>query len=112
MAWTNEMAKGAYPSRKVSFRLYDPVTVVPVKLTADEVRTILTKTEIKRTNKLRLLLKAMAAEGTHACTRTTSFSKRPSKWHHFRQLAPTTELQPEGPLSVYSYILAIPQVLY
>ena len=43
------MWKGAYPSRKVAVPLYDPTTVVPIQLTAEELEAILTKTEITKT---------------------------------------------------------------
>jgi hypothetical protein len=42
--------------------LYDPATVVPVQLTADELAAILTRPEIAKTKKLRPQLEAMAAE--------------------------------------------------
>ena len=57
------MWKAAYPSRKVAVPLYDPTTVVPIQLTADELEAILTKTEIAKTKKLRPRLEAMAVEG-------------------------------------------------
>ena len=57
------MWKGAYPSRKVAVPLYDPMTVVPIQLTADELEAILTKTEIAKTKKLRPKLETMAVEG-------------------------------------------------
>ena len=63
MEWTDAMFKGAYPSRKVAVPSYDPMTVVPIQLTADELEAILTKTEITRTKKLRPRLEAMASEG-------------------------------------------------
>ena len=63
MEWTDAMWKGAYPSRKVAVPLYDPTTVVPVQLTAEELEAILTKTEIAKTKKLRPTLAAMAVEG-------------------------------------------------
>jgi len=63
MEWTDAMSKGAYPSRKVLVSSYDPMTVVPIQLTADELEAILTKTTIARTKKLRPRLEAMAAEG-------------------------------------------------
>ena len=63
MEWTDAMFKGAYPSRKVPIPSYDPMTVVPIHLTADELEDILSKTEIARTKKLRPRLEAMAAEG-------------------------------------------------
>ncbi len=63
MEWTDAMFKGAYPSRKVAVPLYDPMTVVPIQLTADELEAILTKTEIAKTKKLRPQLETMAAEG-------------------------------------------------
>ena len=63
MEWTDAMFKGAYPSRKVAIPSYDPMTTVPIQLTADELDAILTKTTIARTKKLRPRLEAMAAEG-------------------------------------------------
>jgi hypothetical protein len=63
MEWTDAMWKGAYPSRKVPDPFYDPTTVVPVQLTADELQAILTKTEIAKTKKLRPRLEAMAVDG-------------------------------------------------
>ena len=63
MEWTDAMSKGAYPSRKVAVPSYDPMTVVAIQLTADELEAILTKTTIARTKKLRPRLEAMAAEG-------------------------------------------------
>jgi hypothetical protein len=62
MEWTDAMCKGAYPSRKVAVPSYDPMTVVSIQLTAEEVEAILTKTEIARTKKLRPRLEAMAVE--------------------------------------------------
>ena len=59
MEWTDGMWKGAYPSRKVAVPLYDPTTVVPIQLTADELESILTKTRIVKTRKL---LEAMVVE--------------------------------------------------
>ena len=63
MEWTDAMFKGAYPSRQVAVPSYDPMTVVAIQLTADELEAILNKTEIARTKKLRPRLEAMAAEG-------------------------------------------------
>ena len=63
MEWTDAMWKGAYPSRKVAVPLYAPMTVVPIQLTAEELESILTKTEIAKTKKLRPKLEAMAVEG-------------------------------------------------
>jgi hypothetical protein len=63
MEWSDAMSKGAYPSRKVAVPSYDPMTAVPIQLTADELELILTKTEIARTKKLRPRLEAMAADG-------------------------------------------------
>jgi len=62
MEWTDGMWKGGYPSHKIAVPLYDPTTVVPVQLTAEELEAILTKTEIAKTKKLRPRLEAMAAE--------------------------------------------------
>lgn len=63
MEWTDAMSKGAYPSRKVAVPSYDPMTVVPIHLAADELEAILTETTIAGTKKLRPRLEAMAAEG-------------------------------------------------
>jgi hypothetical protein len=63
MEWTDAMFKGAYPSRKVPVPSYDPMTTVPVQLTADEWDAILNTTDITRTKKLGPRLEAMAAEG-------------------------------------------------
>ena len=56
------MFKGAYPSRKVAVPSYDPTTIVSIRLAADELEAILTKTNIAKTKKLRPRLEAMAAE--------------------------------------------------
>jgi len=64
MEWTDAMCKGAYPSRKVTVPAYEPTTIVPVHLTADELETILTQTSIANTKKLRPRLEVIAAEGT------------------------------------------------
>ena len=63
MEWTDRMFKGAYPSRNVAVPLCDPMTVVPIQLTAHELEAILTKTEIAKTKKLRPQLETMATEG-------------------------------------------------
>ena len=63
MEWSDAMFKGAYPSRKVAVPAYDPMTVVPVCLAADELEAIFTKTEIAKTKKLRPGIEAMAADG-------------------------------------------------
>ena len=63
MEWTDAMCKGAYPSRKVPVPAYDPMTMVPMQLTADELEAILTTTTIAKTKKLRPRIEAMAAEG-------------------------------------------------
>ena len=62
MEWSDAMFKGAYPSRKVAIPAYDPMTVVSIRLAADELEAILTKTDIAKTKKLRPRLEAMAAE--------------------------------------------------
>jgi hypothetical protein len=67
MEWTNAMLKGAYPSRKVAVPSYDPMTVMPIQLTADELEAILTKTTIAKTKKLRPRLEAMADVPSRAC---------------------------------------------
>ena len=63
MEWTDAMWKGAHPSRKVAVPLYDPTTVVPIQLTAEELEAILTKTEIAKIKKLCPRLETMAVEG-------------------------------------------------
>ena len=63
MEWTDAMSKGAYPSRKVAVPSYDPMTIVPIHLAADELEVILTKTTIAGTKRLRPRLEAMVAEG-------------------------------------------------
>ena len=63
MEWSDAMCKRAYPSRKVPVPLYDPTTVVSIRLTADELTAIVTKTDIAKTKKLRPRLEATAAEG-------------------------------------------------
>ncbi len=63
MEWSDTMCKGAYPSRKVAVPAYDPTTVVSIHLTAEELETILTQTDIAKTKKLRPRLESMAAEG-------------------------------------------------
>ena len=59
--WTDAMFKGAYPSRNVPVPLYDPMTVVAIRLTAEELEAILTQTNIAKTKKLRPRLEAMVA---------------------------------------------------
>ncbi len=63
MEWADSMWKEVYPSREIASPSYDPTTLVPVQLTDDELGTILTKTEIAKTKKLRPRLEAMAAAG-------------------------------------------------
>ena len=62
MEWSHEMFKGAYPSREVPTPLYDPETVVAIPLAADELDSIVTKTNVAKTKKFRPRLEAMAAE--------------------------------------------------
>ena len=62
MEWSDAMFKGAYPSRRVPVPAYDPMTVVPIRLTADELQVILTQTGIVKTKKLHPRLEEMAAE--------------------------------------------------
>ncbi len=68
MEWSDAMFKGAYPSREAPVPLYDPETIVPIRLAAEELETILTQTHIAKTKKLRPRLEAMAAKA------------RPSNW--------------------------------
>ena len=56
-------SRRAYPSRKNPAPSYDPETSVAISLTAEELESILTKTDIAKTKKLRPRLEAMAAEG-------------------------------------------------
>ena len=60
MKWLDEMQKAAYPSRSIPVPSYDPMTVVPLRLTAGELEAILTQTDIARTKKLRPRLEAIA----------------------------------------------------
>jgi len=63
MEWSDAMFKAAYPTRKDAVPLCDPERPVPVRLAADELQAILTKTEIAKTKKLRPRMEAMAAQG-------------------------------------------------
>jgi hypothetical protein len=63
MEWTDAMFKKAYPSRKVPVPSYDPMTMVPIQLAADELDAIPNMSEIAGTKKLRPRLEAMSAEG-------------------------------------------------
>ena len=63
MDWSDAMFKAAFPSRKNPAPPYDPDTSVAISLTAEELDSILTTTEIARTKKLRPRLEAMAAGG-------------------------------------------------
>lgn len=63
MEWSDTMFKGAYPRKNALVPTYDPMTIVPIRLAADELDTILTKTRIAKTKKLRPRMEAMAAEG-------------------------------------------------
>ena len=61
--WSDRMFKRAFLSRKNPDPSYDPETSVAVSLTAEELDSILTKTDIAKTKKLRPRLEVMAAEG-------------------------------------------------
>lgn len=63
MHWSHEMCVGAYPSRNVPVPQYTPETIVPIRLKADELEAVLTKSAIATSGELRLRLEAMAAEG-------------------------------------------------
>lgn len=63
MEWSHTMFKGAYPSRENPAPVYDPGTIVSLRLSADELKAILTRTRIAKTKKLRPRLEAMAAKG-------------------------------------------------
>ena len=64
LEWTDTMCKGTYPSRTVAVPAYDPTTVVPIHLTAEELESILIQTSIAKTKRLRPRLEVMGAEGT------------------------------------------------
>lgn len=59
-----QAGRGAYPSPKAPVAPYAPETIVPIRLKADELEAILTKTVIATSEELRPRLEAMAAEGT------------------------------------------------
>jgi hypothetical protein len=63
MEWSDLMFKGAYPSREAPVPLYDPETIVPIRLAAEELGAILTQTHIAKMKKFRPRLEAMASEG-------------------------------------------------
>ncbi len=63
MEWADAVSKKAYPSRKNPVPPYDPTTLVSIRLTAKELETVLTKTEIAKTKTLRPKLEAIAVEG-------------------------------------------------
>jgi hypothetical protein len=63
MDWSDAMFKAAFPSRKNPAPPYNPDTSVAISLTAEELDSILTKTRIAKTKKLRPRIEAMAAEG-------------------------------------------------
>ena len=64
MEWSDAMFKAAYPTRKDAVPFCDPETPIPIRLAADELEAILTRTEIAKTKKLRPRIEVMAAEGT------------------------------------------------
>jgi hypothetical protein len=61
LEWTDGMSKGAYPRRHAPVPSYDPTTTVSIHLTAEELRAIITETDIARTKKLRPRLEAVVA---------------------------------------------------
>jgi hypothetical protein len=63
MEWMDAMWKGAYPRRNAPVPAYDPMTIVPIPLTAEELKAILTETDISRTKKLRPRLEAVVEGG-------------------------------------------------
>jgi len=63
MEWSDAMFKGVYPRKNAPVPCYDPMTIVPIRLAADELEAILTKTRIAKMKKLRPRMEAMAAEG-------------------------------------------------
>ena len=69
------MFKGAYPSRKMPVPAYGPMTVVPIRVAANELEAILTKTEIAKTKKFRPRLEAMADEGRAVELEITEWSR-------------------------------------
>jgi hypothetical protein len=62
MNWSHEMCAGAYPSSKVPVPHYAPETIVPIRLKADALEAILTKTVIATSEELRPRLETLAAE--------------------------------------------------
>ena len=59
LEWTDAMWKGAYPRRNAPVPAYDPTTIVSISLTAEELKAILTGTDVARTKKLRPRLEAV-----------------------------------------------------
>ncbi|NQU20919.1 MAG: hypothetical protein HQ567_06515 [Candidatus Nealsonbacteria bacterium] len=59
LEWTDGMLKGAYPKRHAPVPSYDPMTTVSIHLTAEELRAIITETDIAKTKKLRPRLEAV-----------------------------------------------------
>ena len=74
MEWSDAMFKGAYPRQNAPVPSYDPMTIVPIRLAADELDAILTKTRIAKTKKLRPRMEAMAAEGKTIDLEVTEWS--------------------------------------
>ena len=59
LQWTDGMLKGAYSKRHAPVPSYDPMTTVSIHLTAEELRAIITETNIARTKKLRSQLESV-----------------------------------------------------
>ena len=60
MRWTDELLKAGYPSaRKGTPAAYDPMSTVAIYLTDEDLRLIVTETDVARTKKLRPKLEAI-----------------------------------------------------
>jgi len=101
MQWSDAMSKGAYPSREAPAPLYDPMTTVSIHLAAEELKPILTRTDIANTKKLRPRLEAMAAEGKNTELNITDWScvvlalcgaKGDKQWSHKQLLRIATRI--------------------
>ena len=61
LEWADGMLKGAYPKRHAPVPSYDPMTTVSIHLATEELRAIITETDIARTKKLRPRLEVVVA---------------------------------------------------
>jgi len=104
MQWSDALSKGAYPSRRSPAPLYHPATMVSIRLAADELEPILTRTDIAKTKKLRPRLEAMAAVGEAIELNITDWSsvvlslcgtKGDKQWGHKQLLRLATRIANE-----------------